>query len=405
MISFRRQLYGLISLSAVLVSAATTSATTETAGNTAGGATIPAPSRTIYVSSSSQLSKAISKAVAGDHIVLTNGTYSGFTIDRSGQSEKPIVIRAANLHAAKFSGSISIAGSYVWLIGMDMGSRGISILGAHNRVSRNIFKSSVVNAIFAERTSRNAEIDHNEHAGGTISGGNFDSILIKYQCSQQAAHYVHHNYLHDGGGKNSDALSSGLGTSCRGLAPEAGSLFEYNLVANWHAGACISVKSSSNTFRFNTCLGNKDEGPRNRFGRNNQYIANWLEGVTQLRIYDGYNTVIGNKVIAGRIRIGSGNLAVGDPDAPGYIAANETIVAGNDGELEIGTNFSDYNSKPATNTRVEAHITGGRCQAGRIRCSNHVGTTFSAETDRTLPKAFKLTVSQVGPFAPTAPKL
>jgi Chondroitinase B len=419
MASVRCLFHALLSLSTVLLCLAATSATAGTTAGTAGGGDIPAPSRTTYVSSSSQLSKAINNAVAGDHIVLTNGTYSGFTVSRSGQSGKPIVIRAGNLHAAKFSGNIIIDGSYVWVIGMDMRSHGISISGAYDRVSGNLFKSSTVNAIYAGKTSRNAEIDHNEHAGGIITRDNLDPIGLRYSCSLRPNHYVHHNYLHDGIGTNSDALASGWGTVCSGLSPEGGSLFEHNFVENWYAGSCISVKSSGNTFRFNTCLGNKDvaqeakdlvgahayQGVRNRVGRQNQYIANWLEGVNQLRIYDAGNTVIGNKVIRSSIWISSGNMAVGDPREEGYIAATDTLVVLNDGRLEIGRNFSCCNSKPAKATRVEAHITGNRCKQGSIVCGNHTGTTFSATATHTSPTAFKLSASQVGPFAPTAPKL
>src|SRR5262245_40593477 len=57
---------------------------------------------TINVSTAAGLTSALSSAVAGDEIVLANGTYTGnFVINgNSGASGNPITLRAANRHQA-----------------------------------------------------------------------------------------------------------------------------------------------------------------------------------------------------------------------------------------------------------------------------------------------------------------
>ena len=83
MVSFQRMSSGVVCLALFLMTSAK-----------ADDSIIPGPTRTIIVSSSSQLLSALNNAQPGDHIVLTNGSYPGFTVSRSGQIGKPIVIRA-----------------------------------------------------------------------------------------------------------------------------------------------------------------------------------------------------------------------------------------------------------------------------------------------------------------------
>lgn len=150
--------------------------------------------------------------------------------------------------------------------------------------------------------------------------------------------------------------------------------------------------------------------PYNRAGVNNQWIANWVEGnKSKFWIHDTDNTVVGNRVIGKPLWICAGSGTAADVAAGvnvAYIAAEDTLVAGNNGPLGIGFNYtsSNYDDVPAKGTRVEAHVTGNGCGQGSITCSNESGTTFSATTSSTVPAAFKLTPAEVGPNAPTAPR-
>ena len=136
-------------------------------------------------------------------------------------------------------------------------------------------------------------------------------------------------------------------------------------------------------------------------GHSNQWIANWSDEL-RLRIYDRNNTVIGNVVPRLEVRSGSDTAASADvnhKDPPKYIAATRTLVSENSGTLRVGLNFRGYNSAPALDTRIEVD------DGSPIEYGNHAGTTVSATTNHPTPTTFKLTPSQVGPYAPTAPKI
>jgi poly(beta-D-mannuronate) lyase len=364
---------------------------------------IPSATRAINAASSEELSNAISNAEAGDHIILADGSYSGFTITKSGQSGKPIVIRAANVLGATITGDIMIDGNHIWIVGVEMGSHRIIINGSDDRVARNRFSNVPDYTIIASKSSRKAEIDHNEINNGD-GGENGDRIGIRMNYSSGAGdnvynHHIHHNYLHNTVGKNNNAIeSSGNGQRRDTLT---GVVIEYNLIENWPGGRQVSLKSSGNIVRFNTSINGGKEEYVNRVGHSNQWIANWSDE-SRLRIYDRNNTVIGNVVPRLEVRSGSDTAASADvnhKDPPKYIAATRTLVSENSGTLRVGLNFRGYDSAPALDTRIEVD------DESPIEYGNHAGTTVSATTNHPTPTTFKLTPSQVGPYAPTAPKI
>jgi hypothetical protein len=396
-------------------SGGTTGGTTG-AGTPSGGDKLPAAARTVNVANGSQLSSAISNAQAGDRIVLASGSYGGFTVERSGANGKPIVIISPTPRGAKVGGTITINGNYVWVIGMDMGGHNINIFGSHDRVSRNYLGARTGPGIFAQKPSRNAEIDHSELTGFITVPDNASAIgsspiFSRHQCSSPANHYIHHNYIHDsnGGGKNgnSEAIMSGFGVSCgkdTHFAPLANTLIEYNLIQNYGAGYCLRTKSATNTFRFNTCI--NTDSIQDRWGIDNHWIANWVEDAGNMLIFDHGSKVIGNVLIGTTLRIGAGNLNDASDYEAGYYAADDALVVGNSGPLTIGYFWGDEKA-PAfkvLNVRVEAHKTGNGCGQGTITCVYGNTATFSATTQHQVPQAIRLTPSQVGPNAPTAPK-
>ena len=349
---------------------------------------IPGPTRSIIVSSSSQLSSALNKAQPGDHIVLTNGSYPGFTVSRSGQIDKPIVIRAGNTLAAKVSGSITLKGNDVYVVGVDVTNGRVVITGTRDRISRSRLR---LPAVLVEHSARSAIVDHNEIVRRPTSLSGF-GIMVK--VSQPGLnHRIYRNYL-DGGpqkttGDNTTAI--GLGTGAWRLK-NGGVLVEYNLLQDWHGDAeTICVKTGGHTIRFNTAIDIREFS--NRMGIGNTWSANWLENAQGIRIHDKNHTLLGNRSV---IRIYGGDAA----DAPNatYYQPIDTLVAGNIGGLAIGKSFSNgaASALPAKNTKVEAHT-------GSISRLNEVNTTITSKTTRVIPKAFKLMPSDVGPFAPTAP--
>jgi Chondroitinase B len=92
------------------------------------------PTRTVNVSSMTQLESALAAAQPGDLIRLATGNYtkSFLQITRNGTATKPIVIRPAPGARATFHGLIDVGGSYVWLWGLEVVD---SICGAPGRDS------------------------------------------------------------------------------------------------------------------------------------------------------------------------------------------------------------------------------------------------------------------------------
>lgn len=106
----------------------------------------PATPRTVNVSTSSQLSSALSAAQPGDVIVLADGTYNGaFGISRSGNASNPIFIRGASRDGAIINASgstygLSVSGSFVTVENLTIRNStwGMRLSGAQHAVVRRV---------------------------------------------------------------------------------------------------------------------------------------------------------------------------------------------------------------------------------------------------------------------------
>jgi hypothetical protein len=369
------------------------------------GGKIPAAVRTVNVSNSSQLSSALSSAQPGDHIVLADGTYGGFSVSRNGASGRPIVIRAANVLGARITGNVNLSGDFVWLIGIEStGSQyAVSITGSDNRVSRSRFRTTGT-SVRTTGTALRATIDHNDFDSQSKATSVGWMGVVTSASRDGHNHRIFRNYFHDSAeitsGDDNSAIMAG-GTLRTGQSKyQSGNIFEYNLFHNWHGdGEVISNKGGGNTYQFNTVT-NSNEFV-NRHGTNNKYIANWFENAQGIRIHDKGHVLIGNR---GNIRVFSGDLTSADfhaqyLTASGYAASEDVVLAGNIGSLRLGAWWSGpLPPIPMRSTRVEAH-------EGSVSRGHEQGTVISQTTSRSIPEAFKLSPSQVGPNAPTAPKL
>jgi nitrous oxidase accessory protein NosD len=263
MTAFRHMSSAVVSLSFLLVTSAQ------------AGDPIPKPTRVINVSSSSQLSSALNKAQPGDHVVLTNGTYSGFTVSRSGQNGKPIVVRAANKLRAKVSGKITLGGNDVYVVGLDVAKGNVVIKGARDRISSSRLRSPG-SAVHLENSARSAIVDHNEidsQATPTTTGWNGIRVDVS---SPGLDHRIYRNYLHGAPKWTTGDDNSGIQLGfAKSRLIKGNVLVEYNLFMNWHGDAeTISVKTSGHTIRFNT--GIDIQQFVNRMGTNTTWSANWL---------------------------------------------------------------------------------------------------------------------------------
>jgi hypothetical protein len=360
----------------------------------------PEPLRTVPVSSSGELTSALAAAQPGDHLLLADGTYEGFLVSRSGREADPIVIRAGNILEAKVRGSITVTGDYVWIVGMDMQANQIAVHGQRDRVSRNRL-GKVDFPIVMSSIAHNATVDHNEIDHGGTGGDPADRRGIRMNYSATGSdynHHIHHNYLHNTGGKNNNAIVSSENGATRDL--NTGTIIEYNLVENWSGGRCVGLKSGWNIIRFNTCLNCVREEMVNRAGQHNQWIANWIENCGALRIMDIHNTAIGNYSPKTGVWLHIGNTYRDGPPATAganYYRVEDALVVANTGPLSIGEHYTSVAPQlPVINSTIEAH-------KGSISYGLHSGIEVLDKTAREVPAAFKLSPSDVGPFAPTAP--
>jgi poly(beta-D-mannuronate) lyase len=253
--------------------------------------------RTVNVSDNSELTSAVGSALPGDCIVLANGTYSGFTISRSGTPANPITIYAANQGAAaiasgilKFAGvsNVVIQGLHITTSGgsltVDGTSRTVGVvltncLGC--RITRCTFnltgQASGTEWIFLGGNSVSNRIDHCEFGplsvkgryifpcgNATITGVTFNPVVDRgpwahglgpYNPNMSRYTQIDHNYFHDHAGSTSESIVLG-GIGMTGDYQGTMSLVEYNLFVNCNGDGAeiISTKSSTNTIRYNTVI-------------------------------------------------------------------------------------------------------------------------------------------------------
>lgn len=163
--------------------------------------TIPAGTSVVNVSTSSQLTSALSSATAGQRIVLANGTYSGtFTISgKTGTSSNGISIEANTVGGAVFASGSKFTISncaYVTVKGLsfpyDVAGDLFQFRGSthHSRMTRctigpasHTASSEVATYIYVGDTAQFIRIDHNEIRNKGTSGngvrvyGSFDTYV------------------------------------------------------------------------------------------------------------------------------------------------------------------------------------------------------------------------------------
>ena len=240
MVSFQRMSSGVVCLALFLV----TSAKADDS--------IPGPTRTIIVSSSSQLLSALNNAQPGDHIVLTNGSYPGFTVSRSGQIGKPIVIRAG-----EYAGREGVRKNHL--------KRQRRVRGRCRRnqrqcgYQRHTGPDQQVPAAVAGKQymfwipARSAIVDHNEidsQATPTTRGWFGIKVDVSRLTSITASTATTFTGHRKTTGDDTSAILLGTGEL---RLTNGGVLVEYNLFMDWHGdGETICVKTSGHTIRFNT---------------------------------------------------------------------------------------------------------------------------------------------------------
>lgn len=316
---------------------------------------IPAPLRTVNVSSVSALQTAINNSIPGDHIVLANGNYSlSSSVAVSGENgtaANPIVIRAASVLGATFNGTGSFNitnSSHIIVQGFRFigatgsgGSQGLNIKDSNFcRVTRNYFQMSDSGKAywtFVSGGGNDHRIDHNEYANKPSEG----CFIVVYGTTSpynmSLRVRIDRNYFHDqtfSGANGGEAIR--FGDSNRQNIDAFG-IIEYNLFeANTGDVEVISVKSSSNQIRYNT-LRNNVGSIVLRHGDDNTVEGNFLlDGENGVRFYGDNHKIINNYFsgndgtgVRSTLGIGNGNTADAANGNTGYDQPNNAVVAFN----------------------------------------------------------------------------
>ncbi len=156
-----------------------------------------------------------------------------------------------------------------------------------------------------------------------------------------------------------------------------GTVVQSNLFKDYARRRSIHIKSVGNLVVGNTIV--STSGPRLhaqlavRAGQYNELVANWLVGLTTLRIFEEHNRAIGNVLRDGAellVMGGSGEMtAFGGPQMR---EAVDTLLVGNRGPLTIGATYARRsNQTPARNTTVRGTRGPSRiCWRPKLSCGS-----------------------------------
>jgi poly(beta-D-mannuronate) lyase len=282
-----------------------------------------ASAATYNVTSISALQTRINAAVAGDIIILANGSYTtsaAISVNKVGTAANPIVIKAASVGGVTINGShgfvFSSPAAYVTIEGFRfLHANSINMpAGTHHlRFMRNFVDLNIASGAdvsYMNISGDDIEIGYNELANKNTLGNMLDITGSGSQVARRL--WVHHNYFHDftsPGGNGAETIRWGLS----GLSLSDGDgLCEYNLFVRANGeNEMISNKSSGNTYRYNTVLDSPGGEISQRHGDNCQYYGNYMRNTAGIRVYGDSHQIHSNYLEGNSIGINMGN---GDGD-------------------------------------------------------------------------------------------
>lgn len=264
---------------------------------------------------------------AGDIVEVLDGYYDtgGITIESSGTSDKPIIIRSKNIGGAVLNGDTYFdlrRAAYIQIEGFDVRSNAYTVIklqACNNiRISRNVFHLSesdgesgkwiLIGGIWNDPAapSHHNRIDHNIFKD-KHQLGNFITIDGQQEPYNQMSQFdrIDHNYFRNIGPRAVNEMEAiRVGVSDLSMS-SAFCTIEYNLFEECNGDPeIISVKSCDNVVRYNTfrrsegtlCLrhGNRNEASGNFFfgegaagtggirvyGNDHRIFNNYFEGLT-----------------------------------------------------------------------------------------------------------------------------
>ncbi len=301
----------------------------------------PSCSRMVAVSDAQALAQAAAAVHPGDCIIAADGGYRGASIDIAGTAAAPVVLRAAHRGKATFTTHLKLHGSYITLDGFVFSAAAnVAIEDCdHCRVTRSRFHLGGGQWISVSGNSDATRIDHNE-----LGPRNQDGNMVA-PTGLSTHTLIDHNYFHDvapstGNGRETIRLG------CCGPTydyHDTGNIVELNLLVACSGEAeIVSVKSSSNTIRYNT-IHNSAGTITLRAGKRNSVYGNFVFGDGKdggLRVYEDDHRIFDNYVETAAALQANGN---GNGHAPmkNAIIVHNTFIGTVRWAHDSGTDFSD----------------------------------------------------------------
>lgn len=334
---------------------------------------------TITVTSLSALQTAINNAVAGDIIILANGTYtasSDITVSKQGTATAPITIQAASIGGAIIGGTngfnIVSPAKYIIIKGFKFthsASQATMATGtSFCRWTRNIFETpgDGENLLL---NGNDHEVDYNTFQHKNAMGR---FIAVRGSGSQIAQRlHIHHNYFWDQQPQTANGAET-LQFGLSGLSlSSSNSIVEYNLFEECEGeNEMISIKASAVTLRYNT-IRNCVSQFTLRHGNRCVVYGNYFINTQGIRIFGDDHVVFSNHFenCSPGINIGNGDGEVADGDALTVHDRPDRVLVAFNTLVNNTTNITQSgrtNGLGATNITVVNNIVQGGGPAASI---------------------------------------
>jgi poly(beta-D-mannuronate) lyase len=272
----------------------------------AGEPPLPACKRTIPVTTSSALASAAGAAVAGDCIVLADGSYTFPVLKARGTAANPIVISAAHpLKATVSAGSLTYSGAaYLVVQGLSWQASSIKMDDCdHCRLTRSrlqlVEPATGFDWVTISGTSNFCRLDHNDLGPKTVIG---NMVMLSGAGAQIVQNTrIDHNFFHDvlgGGGNGWETIRAGLSGW---TFSSAKTIIEKNLFLHTTGDPeTISVKSSDNIIRYNTMRASQGEFTLRHGNRTSVYgnfiLGDGVAGSGGIRVLGGDHKLYDNYI-------------------------------------------------------------------------------------------------------------
>lgn len=323
----------------------------------------PYPLGSFIVKDAGELSRALSIADPGIHIVLEDGEYNGdFKVTRSGSSDHPVVIRARNPLKAKINGSLALNGDNAMvhsIVAEGSGDFAVKMGGSGNKVLRSSFPGS--HGIAVEKDAKDWYIGRNALTGSSQGDAARQDGIIVYTDSGSGTEpgLIERNFFQSDGGDRSESHAVYVGQQKMDSRPTLDVTVRENLIGTssqpygkrrliYVKHGCI-IEGNTVYAQLGTC--------GIRHGERGKMVNNHLTGMHDIMLNGDGHQVIGNTWqdthcdLMAETRSGSGaNGGRGNL----YQAADEAIVQGNSGALTVGKKLVHLDA-PVRGVKISDH--------------------------------------------------